>query len=71
MDDTDGRAAARQLGLVAIFTVALLERAAEKGLLDLPSSIARLRQTSFFISPDILDAALERDRQRKEEGKRG
>src|SRR6266566_5304251 len=35
MDDMDGRAAARQLGLVPIFTVALLEHGAEKGLVEL------------------------------------
>jgi predicted nucleic acid-binding protein len=66
MDDMDGRAAARRLGLVPIFTVAVLERAAEKGFLDLPSAIARLKQTSFFISKNVLDAALERDRLRRE-----
>lgn len=69
MDDMDGRAAARCLGLSPIFTIALLEHGAEKGFVDLPSAVARLRQTSFFVSPDILDAALERDRQRKQNEK--
>ena len=66
IDDMDGRAAARRLGIPIIFTVATLELAAEKGLIDLPSAIGKLRQTSFFISKEILDAALERDRQRRE-----
>jgi predicted nucleic acid-binding protein len=66
MDDTDGRAAAVRLGLVPIYTVALLERSAEKGYLDLPDTIARLRQTNFFIAPEILDAALKRDLLRRE-----
>ena len=65
MDDVDGRAAAIRLGLVPIYTVSLLERAAEKGFLDLPSVVAKLRQTNFFVSPEILDAALERDKQRR------
>jgi len=65
LDDIDARAAARRLGLQAIGTVAILERAAEKGLIGLPSAIEKLRRTSFFISPEILDAALERDRQRR------
>jgi predicted nucleic acid-binding protein len=65
MDDRDGRAAARRLGLLPIYTVALLELAAEKRLLDLPLAIAKLKQTSFFVSPEILDAALERDKRRK------
>ena len=65
MDDMDGRAAAHQLGLPTVFTVAILELGAERGLLDLPTAIAKLRQTSFFVSPEILDAALERDKNRR------
>ncbi len=40
MDDLDGRKAARQLGLPVIGTIGLLERAAEKGLIKLPETIA-------------------------------
>jgi predicted nucleic acid-binding protein len=66
IDDLDGRLAARNLGIPAIGTVAVLERAAEKELFDLPSAIAKLRQTSFFVSAQILDAALTRDRERRQ-----
>ena len=66
MDDMDGRAAARRLGVPTIFTIAILELAAEKGLIELPTAIAKLKQTSFFISQPILDAALERDKERRE-----
>jgi len=69
MDDLDGREAARRLGIATIFTVAILERAAEKNLIDLPAAITKLRQTSFFVSQEILDAALERDRQRRDQRK--
>ena len=69
MDDMDGRAAARRLGLPTIFTIAILELAAEKGHLELPTAIANLKQTSFFISQEILDAALERDKERREKEK--
>ena len=69
MDDMDGRAAARRLGVPAVFTVAILELAAERELVDLPAAIAKLRQTSFFVSNEILDAALERDKQRREKRK--
>jgi predicted nucleic acid-binding protein len=48
MDDMDGRAAARRLGLVPIFTVALLERAAERGLLDLPSAVGSASPDFIF-----------------------
>lgn len=67
MDDMDGRVAARRLGLVPIFTLALLELSAEKDLIDLPDAVAKLRQTSFFISNELLEAALDRDRERREE----
>jgi predicted nucleic acid-binding protein len=66
MDDMDGRAAARRLGIPAIFTVAILELAAEKEFLELPVAIEKLKQTSIFISPAILNAALERDKARRE-----
>ena len=69
MDDMDGRAAARRLGIPTIFTVALLELAAAKQFISFPEAIGRLRQTSFFISQEVLDAALERDKQRRESKK--
>jgi hypothetical protein len=65
MDDLDGRIAARRLGLIPIGTIGSLERMAELGIIELPAVIAKLRQTNFFISPDVLDAALERDRRRR------
>src|SRR5438552_18865028 len=69
IDDRDGRAAAHRLGLTPIYTVAILELAAEKSLVELPIAIAKLKQTSFFISQEILDAALQRDKERKEKEK--
>src|ERR1017187_3902510 len=65
MDDLDGRKAARRLGLSVVGTVGLLERAAEKGLINLPDAVARLRQTNFFIAPEVLNQVLERDRLRR------
>jgi predicted nucleic acid-binding protein len=70
IDDLDGRSAARRLGLIPVGTVGVLEPAAELGLADLAVAISRLKQTSFFISDAVLDAALRRDqaRRRKKEG---
>jgi uncharacterized protein len=65
MDEFDGRATARRLGLLPIGTVGVLERMAELGIIELPAAITKLRQTNFFISPEFLDAALERDRRRR------
>ena len=69
MDDMDGRTAARRLGIPTIYTIAILELAAEKGFIELPAAIAKLQQTSFFISQEILDAAMERDKERREKKK--
>ncbi len=69
MDDMDGRAAAQRVGLVPIFTLAILERAAEKGIINLVDAVMKLRQTSFFVSNEVLDAALERERQRTQKKK--
>lgn len=66
MDDLDGRSEARKRGLVVIGTIGLLERAAEKELIDLPSAIAKLRGTNFFLAEELIAAALVRDRQRKQ-----
>jgi predicted nucleic acid-binding protein len=65
MDDLDGRTAARHLGLMPIGTVGVLERMAELGFIEFPAAMTKLRQTNFFISPELLDAALERDRRRR------
>ena len=65
IDDLDGRAAAKNLGLSTVGTIGILERASEKSLIDLPTALAALRSTSFFVSDEILDAALARARSRK------
>jgi predicted nucleic acid-binding protein len=66
MDDLDGRTEARKRGLVVIGTIGLLERAAEKGLIELPAALAKLRNTNFFVAEELLAASLARDRQRKQ-----
>jgi hypothetical protein len=48
-------------------TIGLLEQAAARGLIELPSVLARLRQTNARLDPELIRAALARDqaRQRK------
>jgi len=65
IDDMDGRVAARQLGLTVVGTIGVLERMSEMRLIELSTTISRLRRTNFFVSPELLNAALERDRQRR------
>jgi predicted nucleic acid-binding protein len=67
MDDRAGRSAAISCGLAVIGTVGLLEQAAARGLLDLPQAMERLRQTNARLDPGLIDAALGRDKARKQQ----
>ncbi|MBL8190436.1 MAG: DUF3368 domain-containing protein [Acidobacteria bacterium] len=66
IDDRDARAEAQRAGLTVIPTLAILELAARRNLIDLPSVMARLRQTSFHVSQKLYDEVIERDRLRKQ-----
>lgn len=68
MDDRAGRSAAVHCGVAVIGTVGLLEQAAARGLLDLPDVIDRLRQTNARLHPELIRAALQRDKARKQAG---
>jgi predicted nucleic acid-binding protein len=65
MDERDGRTAAQRLRIPAIYTLAILELAAQKNLVDLEPALLKLKQTSFFIAPQILTGLLDRHRQRQ------
>lgn len=65
MDDYPGRRVASKLGLAPMGTIGLLERGAERGLVTLSAAFDQLRQTNFRISPELMDAALQRDRDRR------
>jgi predicted nucleic acid-binding protein len=55
------------LGLVVTGTLGVLDRAAERRLVDLTSAVAALRQTNFRIDPSLLDQLLASDRLRRKE----
>ena len=59
VDDRAGVVAARARGLQAIGTLGLLQRAAQRGLLDLPGALERLVATNFRIRRELLNALLE------------
>ena len=67
MDDRAGRNAALRCGLAVVGTVGLLELAAARGLIELPSILTRLVQTNARLDPELIRTALARDqaRQRK------
>jgi predicted nucleic acid-binding protein len=60
-DDLEGREAARHRGIEVTGTLGILERAAQRALLDLPTVIAQLQATTFYGAPDIIAAMLARD----------
>jgi predicted nucleic acid-binding protein len=65
MDERDGSAVARQLGLTVAGTLGVLELAAEKGLLSLPTAIAELRRTTFRVPEKLIAEMLRRDHLRE------
>ena len=52
--------AAAQRNLTVIGTLGVLVEAAEHGLMDLSDAITRLQKTSFYVSPIVLNALLQR-----------
>jgi predicted nucleic acid-binding protein len=65
IDEEDGRQAARSRALTVTGTLGVLERAAERGLLDLPSTLARLLTTTFRVRDELIQTILARDAARK------
>lgn len=66
MDDRAGRSAAIHCGLAVVGTIGLLEQAAARGLIELPQAMERLRQTNARLDAELIHAALERDKARKQ-----
>jgi len=65
IDERRALTVARKAGLLVTGTLGVLEVAAERGLLDLVSALAALRQTTFRVSAQILDDLLRRDADRQ------
>lgn len=55
MDEREGVEEATRLGLTVTGTLGVQDRAAEKGLVDLPHALTRLRATNFRVSPLLLE----------------
>ncbi|HEY3761337.1 MAG TPA: DUF3368 domain-containing protein [Verrucomicrobiae bacterium] len=68
MDDRAGRNAAVRCGLAVIGTIGLLEQAANNGWIELPSVLELLRKTNVRLDPELIRAALARNRVRQQTG---
>jgi predicted nucleic acid-binding protein len=60
IDERAARAAAERRGLRVTGLLGILDQAATRGLLDLPTAIERLRQTTFRASPRLFKLLLDR-----------
>ena len=49
-------------------TLGVLRIAARLDLIDLPSDLARLQQTTFYVDPELIHSLLAEDAARKEQG---
>jgi predicted nucleic acid-binding protein len=65
MDEGHGRREARRRNLRVTGTLGVLNDAASRGWVDLPSVFECLRQTTFRASPSLLQSFLDRDAERK------
>jgi predicted nucleic acid-binding protein len=65
IDEADGRRLALSRALTVTGTLGVLERAAERGLIELTSTLARLLTTTFRVRDELLQALLARDAARK------
>ena len=65
MDERSGREVALRRNLPVVGTLGILERAAEKGLLDFAETLQKLKATGFFVAPALEKDFLERDAKRK------
>ena len=55
MDDFDGRIEAERRNLKVTGTLGILVEAHRRGLLDFDTALARLSETSFYLSPRLVD----------------
>ena len=60
IDEAAGRREAASLGIRITGTVGVLRVAAERGLIDVRSVVARLRSSGFYIQESVIRAAFEK-----------
>jgi predicted nucleic acid-binding protein len=61
VDEAPARLEAIRRNIAVIGTLGVLRDAARAGLLNFPAAIAKLRSTSFYASPDLIQLLLDED----------
>jgi predicted nucleic acid-binding protein len=69
-DDRNAYNAALAQGIPVTRTLRILEMAAERGLLDLPTIVTRLQAAGFYTPADVVEEMLARDAERKRQQSR-
>jgi predicted nucleic acid-binding protein len=69
IDEAKGRRAAIQRRIPVVGILGILEVASAQGWISLPTVLAELQRTTFWVAPDLVELLLERDRSRKASGK--
>jgi len=65
IDEADARREAARRNLAFMGTLGVLRIAARLDLIDLPSDLTRLQQTTFYVDPDVINSLLLEDAARK------
>jgi len=68
IDEADARREAARRNLAFMGALGVLRIAARLDLIDLPSDLARLQQTTFYVDPELIHSLLEEDAARKKPG---
>jgi len=63
--ERDARKEAARRKLSFIGTLGVLRRAAQLNLIDLPSMLAKLQQTTFYVDLEVIRTLLEEDAERR------
>ncbi|MBV9034381.1 MAG: hypothetical protein JO182_07795 [Acidobacteriaceae bacterium] len=65
LDEMDARREAMRRQLPFIGTLGILRRAAQLDLLDLPSTLTQLLETTFYVNPELIRSLLDEDARRR------
>jgi predicted nucleic acid-binding protein len=65
IDDREGRREARRRLLPVTGTLGILDKGAERGLIDLPAVLTKLQQTNFYLPAEAVQSLLNQHSARK------